>query len=99
MLIPDSQTELSLIYTSPLSAVRRLRTALSVAGEAVGDPLRCLRLHEMFFKCPTLRRGETETARAVIGPLTKSFPQSLSPAPYLLSTLSTLRTNKTPHKI
>ena len=60
-------------------AVRRLRRAISVAGEPVGEPLRRLRLGEMFFKCPSLRRGETETARAVIGPLTKSFLESLSP--------------------
>ena len=36
-------------------------TVLSVAGEPDGDPLRRLRLREMFFKCPSLRRGETET--------------------------------------
>ena len=33
----------------------RLRTALSVAGEPVGDPLRRLSLREIFLKCPTLR--------------------------------------------
>ena len=48
-----------------------LRTDHSVAGEADGDPPRGLRLHEMFFKCPSLRREETEMVRAVIGPLTK----------------------------
>ena len=52
---------------------------LSVAGEPVGEPLRRLRLREMFFKGPSLRRGETETARAAIGPLTITLPQSLSP--------------------
>ena len=64
---PDLYFSVSIAFR----AVRRLRRALSVAGEPDGDPLRRLRLREIFCKCPSLRRGETETARAVIGPLTK----------------------------
>ena len=37
-----------LYYTTVESTVRRLRTALSVAGELDGDLLRRLRVHEMF---------------------------------------------------
>ena len=56
-----------------------LGKVLCVATEGLSETLSIApRAHPIFFYFPSRRRRRTETARPVIGPLTKSFPESLS---------------------
>ena len=66
-----------------------LRKVLYVDTESLSEtPSVTVPVHPILYNSPSRQRRRTEMARAVIGPLTKSFPESLTPVS--LCTLFTL---------